>query len=405
MLFKVKVKNSTGESIEKQMEVADRSALFQEIKKDGYSSILSIEEVGQKNKFEIHFLNNLVGRVSMHQKIMFAKNFGAMLKAGLSVSRSLEIILKQTKNKKLRKIVETTIEDVSKGKALHDSLASFPDVWGPLFVSMVRVGEESGRLSESLLGVGMQMEETYLITKKVKGAMIYPAIILGVMCTVGALLLIFVVPSLVKTFEDLKVDLPLTTRGVIALSNFLSHHYIASLLIIIATIFAFSLCFKNKKFRRFFDLVTLKTPLIGNIVKEVNVARISRTLSSLLASGVDVVFAMEITAEVVQNSYYKEVLLETKANIQKGTSISSILEKHEWLYPPFITEMISVGEETGQLSQMLAEGALYYENEVSQKTKDMSTVIEPFLMVIIGIAVGFFAVSMITPMYTVLNTI
>lgn len=405
MLFKVRVKNTNGEEIEKQIESSDKSTLFSEMKKEGYASILAIEEVNGKKKFEIHFLHNLFGKVSTHQKIMFAKNFGAMLKAGLSVSRSLEIILKQTKNKKLKKIVETIMEDVSKGKALHESLMQFPDVWGPLFVSMVRVGEESGRLSDSLYSVGTQMEETYLITKKVRGAMIYPAIILFVMCTVGVLLLIFVVPSLVKTFEDLHADLPLTTKVVIWISNFLSNHYLSALLIIVLIGVAFSLLFKNKKFREIFDLIVLKTPLINNIIKEVNVARISRTLSSLLSSGVDVVFAMEITAEVVQNHYYKDVLLETKAAIQKGASISSVLEKHEWLYPPFITEMISVGEETGQLSTMLGEGALYYEGEVSQKTKDMSTIIEPFLMVIIGAAVGFFAVSMITPMYTVLNTI
>lgn len=405
MLYKVQGKNEKDEIIEKQYEAADKTALFTLLRRDGYANIIFVNEVKEDSPLNLDFIAKIFGRISAHQKIIFAKNFSSMLKAGLSVSRALEIIHKQIKNKKFKKIIETIMDDVSRGKALHDSFKAFPEVFSSLFVSMVKVGEESGRLHESLASVGAQMEQTYLLTKKVRGAMIYPAIILCVMFGVGAVLLIFVVPSLVKTFEELKADLPFSTEVIIWISNFLQHHFLVALLSIILFILGVALCFKNKTFNHYFDLFVLRLPIIGGIAKEVNVARVARTLSSLLSSGVDVVYAAEITSEVVQNSYYKEVLMRTKNDIQKGATISSIFAEYEWLYPPFITEMVSVGEETGQLSNMLAETATYYEDEVSQKTKDMSTVIEPFLMVIIGIAVGFFAVSMITPMYTVLNTI
>jgi type IV pilus assembly protein PilC len=157
--------------------------------------------------------------------------------------------------------------------------------------------------------------------------------------------------------------------------------------------------------RTFLDRVVLRIPTIGQLVKEVNIARITRTLASLLSGGVDVIYALQITGEVVQNSCYKAVLDEAKAAVQKGKPISGVLEEHEFLYPTFVSEMVSVGEETGQISGMLLETAGYYENEVEQKTKDLSTIVEPVLMVFIGIAVGLFAFSMITPMYSVLNNI
>jgi type IV pilus assembly protein PilC len=201
------------------------------------------------------------------------------------------------------------------------------------------------------------------------------------------------------------VELPLTTRIVLGLSDLLKNHYILILIGMIVLGLSVRYGLKTSKGKRLGDWVALHLPAIGTIVKETNSARTARTFSSLLSSGVDVILAAQITKEVLQNSYYKDVLAESQKRIEKGEAIATVFEANENLYPPFVSEMISVGEETGKLAAMLLGVAVFYEDEVEQKTKDMSTIIEPFLMVFIGGAVGFFAVSMITPLYSVLNTI
>jgi type IV pilus assembly protein PilC len=249
------------------------------------------------------------------------------------------------------------------------------------------------------------MEKNYLIQKKVKGAMMYPGIILTVMIIIGILMMILVVPRLTKTFTDLKTPLPGSTKFVIWLSDFLSHQYILGLGIVFAIILGIYYASKTIAGKRAIDWCVLKIPVISLIIKESNSARTARTLSSLLTAGVDLLVAVKITGEVLQNSLYKDVLKRTEAVVEKGQPLSSVFEKEEKLYPIFVSEMINVGEETGKLATMLVGVASFYENEVEQKTKDMATIIEPVLMVFIGLSVGFFAVSMITPMYSVMNNL
>ena len=188
-------------------------------------------------------------------------------------------------------------------------------------------------------------------------------------------------------------------------SDFMKNNVVLAFAIIIMAVSIVYAWTRTKSGRKSLDFLMLRTPLISNIIKETNSARTSRTLSSLLSSGVPVAQALGITGDVIQNSYYKKVLRESQESVEKGESISSVFLKNDHLYPIFVGEMINVGEETGNMSKMLMETALFYENEVSQKTKDMSTIIEPFLMVFIGAVVGFFAISMITPMYSIMETI
>jgi type IV pilus assembly protein PilC len=235
--------------------------------------------------------------------------------------------------------------------------------------------------------------------------MIYPAIIMALMVVIAIVMLVVVVPGLSATFKELNVELPLTTKFVVGLSDFIKNNILLALLVV--SVFATSvyLFTKSKLGKKIFDHTFLKIPVVGTIIKETNTARTARTISSLLSSGVPVIRASEITADVLQNSQYKKVLLETQVAIEKGEVMSGVFSRYPNLYPPFLAEMMMVGEETGNLAPMLKEVAVFYEDEVEQRTKDMSTVIEPFLMVVIGVGVGFFALSMISPMYSVLNNI
>jgi len=328
-----------------------------------------------------------------------------MLKAGLSLSRALSVLEKQTKNKKFKKIILELINEVDSGGTLSSGLAKYPKVFSHLFVSMTSAGEESGNLSSSLMEIGMNLTKANNLTKKIKGAMIYPGVIMSAMVLIGILMFAYVVPTLAKTFNEIGVELPSTTKFIISLGNFFSEYLILSLLLAVGLGVGFFMLFKASFMAKYVDFVVLKLPVIGNISKELNTARTARTISSLLLAGVSITRAIEITENVVQNVYYKKTLVTVKEKIEQGSPFSLVFSEHTELYPVMMSEMIQVGEETGKLSEMLLEIAAFYEEEIENKTKDLSTIIEPILMVVIGGGVGFFAVSMITPLYSVLDNI
>lgn len=393
----------SGETYETSRESADKFTLYREIKSEG-DTVVNVSEI-KSGRFTFEKINNILSRVSMHEKIVFTKNLGAMLSAGLSLSRSLAIIEKQTKNKRLKNIAVSLASSVSGGKTLSEGMKEFPGTFSKLLISMVGAGEESGSLADSLTTVSVQMDNIYKLQKKVKGAMLYPLIIMVVMFIIGTLMLIYVVPGLTKTFKEVNVSLPLSTRSIIFASDMIKNHSASAFVvmaIIIGILYAWT---RTRKGKIALDFLVLHFPAISTIAKETNAARTARTLSALLSSGVPIGQALSITSDVVQNSYYKQVLDESKISVEKGGSISDVFVKNDHLYPIFVGEMINVGEETGNMSKMLMEVALFYENEVEQKTKDMSTIIEPFLMVFIGAVVGFFAISMITPMYSIMNNV
>lgn len=401
--FTYKALKPSGETYETSRESADKFALYREVKSEG-DMVISVSE-NKSGKFTFEKINNILSRVSMHEKIVFTKNLGAMLSAGLSLSRSLAIIEKQTKNKRLKNIVVSLASSISSGKTLSEGMREFPNTFSKLLISMIEAGEESGSLAESLSTVSVQMDNIYKLQKKVKGAMLYPLIIVVVMFIIGTLMLVYVVPGLTKTFKEVNVILPLSTRSIIFVSDTIKNHSVSAFVAMVTLFGILYAWTRTKKGKLAIDFIVLHFPAISTIAKETNAARTTRTLSALLYSGVPIGQALSITSDVVQNSYYKKVLNESRISVEKGGSISEVFVKNDHLYPIFVGEMINVGEETGNMPKMLMEVAVFYENEVEQKTKDMSTIIEPFLMVFIGAVVGFFAISMITPMYSIMNNV
>ena len=400
--FSYKAVTKEGKVIEGEKNAEEKANIYSELIADGNSVISIDEQVKGKlfSNFSISF-----GNVKQLDLIVFSKNLGKMISAGLPMVRSLEIMEKQAKVGKFKKVLKDINEGVSKGKTLSECLNSHNDVFSTLFVAMVKAGEESGNLSDSLSIIANQMERTYALKKKIKGAMMYPAIVLIAMILITILMLIFIVPTLTATFESLNVDLPLSTKIIIESSKFIKGNMLATLFGLIVLVVGAGMYFKTKGGKKFLDYTFLHTPMINDITRKINSARTARTLSSLLASGVEYTTAVGITQEVLQNSYYKNIMKEAGEVIVKGGNISEIFASHTGLYPMFVSEMASVGEETGKLSEMLLEVAKFYEEEVEQKTKDMSTVIEPFLMIVIGAAVGFFALSMMSPMYSLADKI
>ncbi|MEK7130832.1 MAG: type II secretion system F family protein, partial [Patescibacteria group bacterium] len=285
------------------------------------------------------------------------------------------------------------------------AMKKFPKIFSKLFIAMVKTGEESGKLSESLQLAGLQIEKDYTLMKKVKGAMMYPSIILVAMVLIGIFMFIYVVPTLVSTFKELNMNLPFSTKIIIFISDSITKHTLLFVFSFLTVIVLAVWFLRTEKGKILIGNIFLKVPLISPIVKKINSARTSRTLASLISSGVNVVDALSITRDVLQNKKYKEVLTTAISDVQKGVPVSSSFKSATKLYPVLLGEMIAVGEETGKISEMLERLAIFYEEEVAEATKSMSTVIEPILMIFIGGAVGFFALSMIKPMYSMMNGI
>ncbi len=389
-----------GEVYNGSANAQDRFELYNIIRREG-GHLLSLQLDKSDSSFSFRFWLDKITSVPEQQKILFSRNLGVMLGAGLSLARALAVMERQTKDSHLVKAINGITSDVRHGGTLHDALAKFPNIFPKLTVAMVRAGEEGGDLSGALVLASEQMERASDLKKKIRGAMIYPAIILFAIGVIAILMMLYVVPTLAETFKSMGAALPLPTQFVLAVSDFLVNYTVFALggIIIFFAIVASFL--KSKQGGRVKDYALLQFPVIKEMVREINAARTARTLSSLLSSGVGILPALEIVSDVVQNSYFKEVIQQAQKSVGQGDPLSKTFSRREDLYPPFVGEMMSVGEETGQTPDMLKKLATYYENEVDRKTKDMSTIIEPILMLIIGVMVGFFAVSMIMPIYSI----
>ncbi len=399
--------DSSGKAVSERVEAKDRFAVYEIARSNGHV-VNSIDEAKARAVGAILNFKQLeywMSRVKDDELVMVTRNLGSMLVAGLPLSRALSVIERQSKNPRLKGVITDVRERINKGSQFYEALAAYPKVFSELYVAMVRAGEESGGLSEALQTLSIQMERSSSLKKKIKGAMIYPAIVIIILVIIGILMMIYVMPSITGTFKSLNVDLPMTTSALIAASDFMVANTISTLIGMIASIVGTIYFFKTAAGRRAASYAIPRLPVIGKIAKEVNSARTARTLSSLLSSGVDVIRALKITQDVVQNVYYKEIIGEAAVRVEKGSPLSGVFIEREDLYPVLVGEMILVGEETGDISNMLKELAVFYEGEVEQKTKDLSTIIEPILMVVIGGSVGFFALAMISPIYSISDSI
>lgn len=398
---------NTGEKIVRTVEATDRFDVYEVARKEGHT----VASIGEAKAFsiekylDVEKINYYISRVKSDELVMMTRNLGSMLIAGLPLTRALSVIERQSTNPRLKGIITQIQARITKGDQFNGALAEFPKVFDDLYVAMVRAGEESGSLSETLQILSVQMEKASALKKKIKGAMIYPMIVLTIMVAIMILMMLFVMPAITDTFKNLGADLPGTTKALMAASDFMTKHTILTLGMLFGSVASFMYALRTKLGKRISSWVIVRLPIIGNIAKEANAARMARTLSSLLSSGVDVLRALTITQDVVQNYYYKEIIGEAARRVEKGTPLSETFIERKDLYPVLVGEMIAVGEETGKISDMLGELAIFYENEVEHKTKDLSTIIEPLLMVFIGGTVGFFALAMIAPIYSIADSI
>ena len=389
----------------REIEALSRFAVYEAVKNEGGLVTLLTEKKRVLPEWMTRANVSIGTGVSSDQLATFTKNLAGMLKAGLTLSRALGIIEKQSGSKRLTAIAADIEESVRKGSSLYEALGRHENVFPALYRAMVKAGEESGTLAQSLSITGLQMERANRLIKKVRGALIYPAIIIVAIVTVFILMMTFVVPTLTLTFEELKVELPLATRVIAALSSFMTEHFALMLGGIAVLIIGGYFFIRSKPGGALVLTTALHLPVIGELVRETFAARGARTLSSLLASGVPLLHALEITEEVLGANAFGRVLQDAQGRVKRGEALSASFTEASALFPIFLSDMLAVGEETGNLAEMLRQVAEFYEEDVEERTKDLSTIIEPVIMLVVGVGVGIFAVAMIAPIYSLSSAI
>ncbi|MCK9379184.1 MAG: type II secretion system F family protein [Candidatus Moranbacteria bacterium] len=402
--FAYTAKSAEGESKGGEITAKDEKSAAQQLRSEGFliTSIRPMEE--EKKGVDVRFFDRFT-TVSLKEKMVFARNLSVMIASGLTVSRAINNLAMQVESKKFKSILRDVFDEIQGGVGLSDSLAKYPRVFDDLFVNMVRVGEIGGNLEEVLGIIATQLEKEHDLRGKVIGALIYPAVILVAMLGIGVLMLTFILPKILGVFADMNVTLPPATRFVIALSGFFTNHYIIVIEISLFLIVGSKMFLQTELGKKTIGFFLIKTPAIKNIAIKVNCARFSRIYSSLLKSGVSSIDGLNIVANTLGNFYYKRAIREGIEEIQKGVALSVVISKNDMIFPVLVSQMMEVGEETGKTDEMLVKIAEFYEEEVNQLTKNLSSIIEPILMILIGSAVGLFAVSMLQPMYSLMDNI
>lgn len=399
MKYTVTIEKEGAPKETRVIDAPTRFAVYDLVQKEG-GSVLKLKEGGSGHALPAWLYISFGTGIKRMEVVRMAKNLSAMLNAGLSLGRALSVLERQSSNKSLKAVAAGLSESVKKGSSFHEALAAYPGVFSELFIAMTKAGEESGSLSNSLAVVGLQMEHSEELVRKIRGAMIYPAIVLIAIIIVGILMLIYVVPTLTKTFTQLGVQVPLATRVIVALSNFLVGNIVLVLTGLAAFVVGGTAFVRSRRGSNIVLRLSLYAPVINELIQETYAARAARTLSSLLSSGVPVLEALAITKEVVHAEVFARVIDEAEEHVRKGELLSTAFAEHTKLYPILMSDMLAVGEETGNVTAMLQQVAEFYEADVSEKTKDLSTIVEPILMLVIGAGVGVFAVAMIAPIYS-----
>jgi len=400
-VYTYKARSRQGEVLEDRMEGSDTMSVASALRQQGLL-VIDIKEqgVGQKDLLEAF------KSVKSGDLVVFTRQFATMINAGLPIVRSLYVLGEQTTNKKLQETIVEIRKDVEAGLALSEALEKHPKVFSKLYTEMVKAGEIGGILDDVLLRVAFQLEKDQDLKRKVKSAMVYPVTVLVLAILAASFMLIFIVPIFAQMFEDLGGVLPLPTRVAMGISDILTSLWgVLVYAAMIGGVIFFLRWIKTENGRKWWGKISLRMPAkIGDIIQKVALARFARTLGTLSAAGVPVLQSLEITATSSGNWVIEQALLKSRDSIREGIPIYRPLE-NEWVFPPMVTRMIAVGEETGDIDGMLTKIAEFYESEVDAAVKALTSIIEPLMIVVVGGIVGGIIIAMYLPMFKIFELI
>jgi type II secretory pathway component PulF len=350
-------------------------------------------------------LNALVFRLSLKDKMLFARHMEMMTRSGMQVLNALEILKKQTTSKPFTDMIDQLIDDVRNGHYLSVGMERYRHVFGDFFINLIRVGESSGTLSENFAYLAAELGKKAELQKKIRGAMAYPIVILFATFGISGILSFLIFPKILPVLQSLNTTLPLSTRIFIAISEFMISYGGLMFLAMFIALIVFILLLRIRSIRKTWHALILKLPLVGRLSMDVNIVGISRTLNLLLHGGVKIVQALDITADTITNLVYQDEIRNIALAVQRGEPMSKSMIANEKLFPPTFSQMASVGENTGKLDETLVFMANFYESELDNSTKSMSNILEPAMLLIMGGIVMFVAISIITPIYSVTQTL
>src|SRR3989440_5058623 len=344
------------------------------------------------------------GGIKTRDLVVMTRQFATMINAGLPLVQALDILAKQTENKSLAEITKSVVYDVESGHTLADALRKHPKAFSDLYVNMVAAGEAGGILDTILVRLSEFLEKNDAIIRKVKGAMIYPAVIMSVAAIAIAVLLIFVIPTFQNMFASVNLELPLPTRIVIGMSSILTHYWWAIIGAAGGFVFLLSRYYKTAPGRLQIDKLLLRLPVLGDVIRKSAVSRFTRTLGTLISSGVSILDGLEITARTAGNMVIHNAVMQSRASIAGGETIAAPLAKSK-VFPPMVISMISVGEQTGGMDEMLSKIADFYDDEVDAAVSALLSLMEPVMIVVLGVIVGGMVIAMYPPIFDMVNAV
>jgi type IV pilus assembly protein PilC len=398
-VFEYTARNATtGQILKGTIDVASRDDVLRHIKQQKMI-VVNVRE--QPKQLTISLKRK---GVRTRDIVIFTRQFATMINAGLPLVQSLDILARQTENPALGEVTRQVVFDVESGHTLADAFSKHPKAFTELYVNMVAAGEAGGILDTILMRLATFLEKSDALIRKVKGAMVYPAVIMSVAAIAVAVLLIFVIPTFQKMFASVGMELPLPTRIVIGMSNGLINYWWVMLGVIALLIYAIRNYYKTPDGRKRIDQMMLNAPVIGDLLRKSAVSRFTRTLGTLISSGVSILDGLEITAKTAGNRVIHDAVMESRNSIAGGETIASPLEKSK-VFPPMVISMIAVGEQTGGLDEMLSKIADFYDEEVDVAVSALLSLMEPMMIVVLGVIVGGMVVAMYLPIFDMMNAV
>lgn len=392
--FKYSARDKAGKEVAGEIEARDELSVA-DILHDRGLVVVSVKE----NSFDLQRLAEInIGGVPMKEKVVFMRQMATMIGAGLSLTKSLEIMIQQSGNKMFQRTLKSVLDSVQSGKPLSVAFREQEDVFDSITLNLIEAGEESGNLDVVLDKLATELEEKDALNRKIRSAMIYPTIILLVIIAVVLMMMFILVPAMSDIYNDFDAELPWVTRALMSLSDFFIKYWWGILLVLVLLFVGFKYYRSTEQGRKTTDKLLLKIPVFGNIVSKIQLSQFTRVLALLLSSGLSIIKALELTAESLNNTVFKDVVLSARTEVEKGGPIAIPIARSEY-FPLLVSSMMSVGEETGELDAVLNKVADYYKEEVDNATTNLSSALEPMFLVIMGLAVGFIALSVYLPMF------
>src|SRR5215208_4590581 len=384
-----------GELKTASIDAASREDVVAQLRRQRMS-VVKVDEETKKVKTR--------GSIKMRDIVIFTRQFSTMINAGLPLVQALDILAKQTENKALADVTRAVVFDVESGHTVADALAKHPKAFNELYVNMVAAGEAGGILDTILIRLATFMEKNDALVRKVKGAMIYPGVIMGVAAIAISVLLIFVIPVSENMFGSVGLALPMPTRVVIGMSKFLTGYWWAVMAAMAGGAYMLKNYYATSNGRLAIDRLMLKIPVLGDVLRKSAVSRFTRTLGTLISSGVSILDGLEITAKTSGNRVIQDAIMASRASIAGGDTISAPLQKSA-VFPPMVISMIAVGEQTGGLDEMLSKIADFYDEEVDAAVSGLLSLLEPIMIVFLGVVVGGMVVAMYLPIFDMINAV